>query len=89
MMTDHSSIQLFVNGQVVSTKRGETVAAVLLAEGYQILRHTGKGALRGVFCGMGVCFDCLVTVDGIADVRACMTTVRPGMRIETGSVSNG
>ena len=64
---------------------GETVAAVLLAAGYRKFRNSDKeGAHRGIFCGMGVCYDCLVTVDGVPNVRACVTQVRNGMRIETG-----
>jgi len=74
-----------VDGQPVQAFAGESVAAVLLALGRRTFRHTEKtGAPRGLFCGMGVCFDCLVTVDGQANVRACVTPVRPGMAIETG-----
>ena len=50
-----------------------------------VFRHTPTGAPRGIFCGMGVCFDCLVTVDGLAEQRACMTPVRRGMRVQTRS----
>ena len=63
---------------------GETVAAVLLAHGLRVFRHslkTGQG--RGIFCGMGICYDCLVTVDGVQNIRACMTPASPGMAIET------
>lgn len=60
---------------------GETVATVLLAEGHLALRTTVGGLPRGVFCGMGVCFDCLVVVDDLPNTRACMTFVQAGMRI--------
>jgi aerobic-type carbon monoxide dehydrogenase small subunit (CoxS/CutS family) len=53
-----------------------------MAEGVVALRHTPGGAPRGVFCGMGVCFDCLVVVDGVPNTRACMTPVAEGMRIQ-------
>ena len=45
-------------------------------------RTTRGGAPRGVFCGMGVCFDCLVVVDGIPNTRACVTWVREGMNVQ-------
>jgi aerobic-type carbon monoxide dehydrogenase small subunit (CoxS/CutS family) len=60
------------------------VAAALLAAGKRSLRVTPRrGEPRGLFCGMGVCFDCLVEVDGRPSVRACRTTVKAGMRVET------
>ena len=58
---------------------GETVAAALTAAGVTALRRTRNGEPRGVFCGMGVCHECLVTVDGRRAQRACMTKVRDGM----------
>jgi predicted molibdopterin-dependent oxidoreductase YjgC len=57
------------------------VATVLMAEGHAATRTTPRGASRGVFCGMGVCFDCLVVVNGVPNTRACMTFVEDGMRI--------
>ncbi len=74
-----------VDGQPVQAFAGETVAAVLLATGRRAWRRTDKHhAPRGLFCGMGICFDCLVTVNGQPNVRACMTYVEEGMIIETG-----
>jgi len=79
-----NALTLVVDGQTVSAFEGETIAAVLLGMGVRTFRHSQKqGAPRGIFCGMGVCHDCLVTVDGIANVRACVTTVHPHMVIET------
>jgi len=77
-------LAITVDGQPVQAFAGETVATVLLALGQRTFRHTGKGSPRGLFCGMGVCFDCLVTVDGVENVRACMTPVAEGMVIATG-----
>ena len=79
----HVQFAIEVDGRPVPAAEGQTVAAALIGAGIAILRHTSSGAPRGVFCGMGVCFDCLVTVDGLADQRACVTPVRPGMRVET------
>ncbi len=73
-----------VDGEPVQAYAGESVATVLLALGLRTFRHTEHGAPRGLFCGMGVCFDCLVTVDGVENVRACMTPVAEGMVIATG-----
>lgn len=77
------SVQLEVDGEPVQAYEGETVAAALLAAGRPIFRHTPKGQPRGIFCGIGICFDCLVTVDGQPNVRACITPVRQGMIVRT------
>jgi predicted molibdopterin-dependent oxidoreductase YjgC len=80
-----SAFSVNVDGRPVSAFTGETVAAVLLAAGIRVFRHTAKhGAPRGVFCGIGICYECLVAVDGVPNVRACVTVVRPGMAIQTG-----
>ena len=71
----------------MSALEGETVAAALTAAGIRTLRTNERGEPRGVFCGMGVCFDCLVRIDGRASQRACMTKVAGGMRIEPGEES--
>lgn len=70
-----------LDGRAVTAYAGETAATVLIAEGCDATRVTSGGEPRGVFCGMGVCFDCLVVVDGIPNTRACMTWMREGMDI--------
>jgi NADH dehydrogenase/NADH:ubiquinone oxidoreductase subunit G len=73
-----------LDDQPMEAYPGETVAAALLGAGIRILRRTDKaGAPRGMFCGMGLCFDCLVTVDGRPHLRACLTPVTPGMHVTT------
>jgi len=74
-------VSFTLDGRPVTAYAGETVAAVLFAEGEVETRTTVGGAPRGVFCGMGVCFDCLVVVDGVPNTRACMTWVRDGMEV--------
>jgi predicted molibdopterin-dependent oxidoreductase YjgC len=74
-------LTLSLDGSPVTAYAGETVAALLLAEGHIETRTTPGGEPRGVFCGMGVCFDCLVVVDGVPNTRACMTTVHEGMEV--------
>ena len=76
-------LRFFFNGQEIEAYEGETVAAALLAEGQTTLRHTPRrGEPRGLFCGMGVCFDCLMYIDGRPNQQACLTPVSDGMRVE-------
>jgi sarcosine oxidase subunit alpha len=77
-------ISLQIDGRTVVAYQGETAAAVLLAEGMRAFRRTRQdGQPRGLFCGMGICYECLVTVDGVPNIRACLTPAAEGMRIET------
>lgn len=77
-------IDIIVDGSPLRAYTGETVAAALLAADKRVLRKTARrSALRGLYCGIGVCFDCVMTVDGRPNVRTCQVEVRPGMRIET------
>ncbi len=78
------SIIVHVDGKPVNAFEGETIAAVLLAENIRTFRHTAKtGEPRSLFCGIGICYECLVTVDGVPNTRACVTHVTEGMVIET------
>jgi hypothetical protein len=74
-------VEIVLDGRPVEAYVGETVAAVLLARGEAETRTTVKGEPRGIFCGIGFCFDCLVVVDDVPNTRACMTWVRDGMRV--------
>src|SRR6478736_2756858 len=67
------------DGLPVAALEGETIAAALSAVGIVAFRHTPSGAPRGLHCGMGACFDCVVSVDGRIGQRACMTKVADGM----------
>src|SRR5262245_32356318 len=69
-------------GERIEARKGETVAAALTATGILFLRRTRSGDERGVFCGMGVCQDCLVQINGTSNRRACMTKVEFGMQVE-------
>ncbi len=75
------TISFRFDGRPVSARPGQSVAAALADAGERALRETVKGGDRGIFCGMGVCQDCLVTVDGLPNQRACMTTVRDGLAV--------
>ncbi|NLG86389.1 MAG: (2Fe-2S)-binding protein [Firmicutes bacterium] len=77
-------VPLEVDGQVIWAKEGEPIAAALLAYGIRLCRTTKRrGEPRGVFCGIGHCTDCVMTVDGIPNVRTCVTPVRAGMKVTT------
>jgi predicted molibdopterin-dependent oxidoreductase YjgC len=78
------ALTIRVDGKEVPARAGESVAAAMLAAGLWRFRDTpATGAARGPFCMMGVCFDCLVAIDGIGSRQACMVTVRAGMLVET------
>jgi len=75
-------LSLDFEGESVSARAGESVAAALAAAGHVALRTTPVSAApRGPFCMMGACFECLVEIDGRPGVQACMTEVRNGMRV--------
>jgi len=76
-------VNVSINGQPVQVPEGETVAAAVLTHGLRYTRTTTvSGAPRAPFCLMGVCYECLMVIDGKANQRACMEQVREGMRIE-------
>ena len=77
-------ITAVINGQPAIAYEGETVATVLLTEGHIDSRiSTELKEKRGIFCGVGNCFECRVTIDDVPNVRACITYVEDGMRIDT------
>ena len=77
------SFVLTFDGQSFNARPGQSLAAALTEAGHRALRKTASGGSRGMFCGMGVCQECLVTVDGVPNRRACMTLAEPGQRVQT------
>jgi D-hydroxyproline dehydrogenase subunit gamma len=76
-------VEIFVDGGSVRARTGDTVSAALLASGLDARRATAvSGAPRLPYCMMGVCFDCLVTIDGVGNRQGCLVPVSPGMKIE-------
>ena len=76
-------VTVTIAGKAFEAREGDTVAAAMLAAGHVAFRHSAvSGAPRGPWCLMGACFECLVTIDGVADRQACMTPVRQGMRVD-------
>ncbi len=76
-MTDVFSFE----GRPIAARPGQSLAAALIAAGERGLRQTAGGELRGVFCGMGVCQECLVEIDGMPNRRACMEKAAPGLTV--------
>ncbi|MEL7608931.1 MAG: (2Fe-2S)-binding protein [Bacillota bacterium] len=75
---------IIVDGRELLARRGDSIAAALLAHGVRVFRHTQKfHEPRGVFCGIGQCTDCIMEVDGRPNVRTCVTTAEPGMVVKT------
>jgi predicted molibdopterin-dependent oxidoreductase YjgC len=75
-------VDIFVEGQRVPARQGETLAMALLSAGVVPFRHTPvSGQARAPLCLMGVCFDCLVEVDGAQNQQSCMVQVRAGMQV--------
>jgi predicted molibdopterin-dependent oxidoreductase YjgC len=75
-------VTIWLDGERLSAVEGEPIAAALFAHGRRVLRHTPRHhEPRGVFCGIGRCTDCIMTVDGVPNVRTCVTPVRDGMVI--------
>ncbi len=76
-------VKLLVNGKEVPAYRGETLLAALIAAGYKKLKTSPLyHEPRGPLCGMGTCFECIVTVNGIPNTQSCMTEVENNMEIK-------
>lgn len=85
------AVTITVDGHELTVPPGRTLAAALTLEdgrpGWRATRRT-EGR-RGLFCGIGACFDCLAEVDGRPGMRTCMVTVHAGMQVRTGALTDG
>ncbi|WP_337104315.1 (2Fe-2S)-binding protein [Paenibacillus sp. YIM B09110] len=82
-----ATILFTFDGRSYAAREGESVAAALLASGVRTLRlHEEHGSPRGIYCNIGHCMECRVTISGISGVRACLTPVREGMVVRSGTV---
>jgi D-hydroxyproline dehydrogenase subunit gamma len=79
-MSDHVTVA--VNGLQVTVPQGTTVAVAMTIAG-QACRTSVNGELRGPLCGMGICFECRVSIDGQAHCRSCQILCEPGMEVRT------
>lgn len=76
-------VTLTVDGRPVTVAAGDSVAAAVAAAGVTAFRHSVTGAARAPLCGMGICHECRVTIDGEPHRLACQTACAAGMRVET------
>ena len=76
-------VTIFVDGRPVAAERGSTVAAAMLSAGIITFRRSVSGEPRAPLCGMGVCFECRVTIDGDPHRRGCQTLCREGLEVST------
>jgi predicted molibdopterin-dependent oxidoreductase YjgC len=82
--TEAETVSVTIDGRPYKALPGEVIAAVLMANGIMVHRHTAKRhEPRGVYCGIGQCTDCVMTVNGKPNVRTCITPVEDGMCILT------
>jgi D-hydroxyproline dehydrogenase subunit gamma len=77
------AIEVTVDGQLHTVPEGCTVAAAIFRTGSFAFRRSVTGQPRGPLCGMGICFECRVTIDGQPHQRSCQTLCRPHMQILT------
>ena len=76
--------EITVDGEKILAYPGETIGAVLIAAGIRTLRHTNKlEQPRGLFCGIGVCQECRMIINGVPNTQACQTLATKGCRVET------
>ena len=78
-----SNVNIIVDGVPRRVRADVTVAVALMQAGVTAFRRTDSGAPRLPLCGMGTCFECRVTINGVAGVRACLQPVREGLSVET------
>ncbi len=77
-------VKIEVDGRLIDAFEGEPIAAALMAAGKSVFRYTRKkGEPRGIFCAIGQCTDCMMTVDEVPNIRTCITPVKAGMKIKT------
>ncbi len=76
-------ITIHINGKPVSVAAGTIVAAAIAATGTSGFRRSVLGKMRGPLCGMGICMECRVTINGREHCRSCQILCEPGMEIYT------
>jgi hypothetical protein len=78
---DVPEIVIEVDGRQLRVLATDTIGSGLLRAGRLTIRGSKRGEPRGIYCAIGVCNECLVTVDDVPNVRACVTRVKPGLRV--------
>lgn len=86
-LENQTEINFTFNGTSYIGFEGDTIASALLANGIRELRvHEETGAPRAIYCNIGHCFECRLTVDEMPGVRACMTEIKADMNVESGKI---
>jgi predicted molibdopterin-dependent oxidoreductase YjgC len=81
---DRKEIEIVFDGKKLKAFEGEMIATALMAAGIKTFRYTSKrGEPRGIFCAIGRCTDCVMEVDGVSNVRTCVTPAKAGMVVNT------
>jgi D-hydroxyproline dehydrogenase subunit gamma len=76
--------EIEVDGRKILAHEGETIAAAMIAADVRTFRRTAKHRHpRGMYCGIGLCYECLMVIDGVPNTRACQTLATPNCRVET------
>jgi D-hydroxyproline dehydrogenase subunit gamma len=76
-------VTISVNGKPVTVAAGAVVAAALAQAGVTRFRRSAQGEARGPLCGMGVCLECRVSINGQPHSRSCLTLCESGMEVRT------
>ncbi len=77
------TVRVSIDASVLDVAAGTTVAAAIRLAGIDASRVSVSGAPRGPLCGMGICFECRVEIDGVQGRRSCMTPCEDGMAVRT------
>lgn len=86
-LSDKEKITFQFDGKTYEGYENDTIASALLANGIRTLRkHENTGNPRGIYCNIGHCFECRVTVDNQSNIRACLTPIQENMIVESGQV---
>lgn len=82
-MDQREKFEIKIDGNRIMARKGQSIAEALLAAGFRVFRKTKRNAPRGLYCGIGICYECRMTVNSIPNIRTCMTPVEPGCDIST------
>lgn len=86
-LTDRKKVTFKFDGQTYEGYENDTIASALLAHGIRTLRkHEQTGSPRGIYCNIGHCYECRVTVDDTSNIRACLTPIHENMVVESGKL---
>jgi len=83
-LAEAETFEIIFDGRPIQARQDDSIASALIANRVKVFRHSPKrGEPRQVFCAIGRCTDCAMTVDGVPNVRTCVTPAKPGMVVQT------